>query len=45
MLLDAPAVILTLDEPTVNYLTEHLRAFPMAFVRNGGTLFIHHQLY
>jgi hypothetical protein len=45
MLLDAPAVILTFDQPTVNYLTDHLRTFPMAFVRNGGTLFIHRQLY
>jgi hypothetical protein len=45
MLLNTPEVILTFDQPTVKYLTDHLRTFPMAFVRNGSTLFIHRQLY
>jgi hypothetical protein len=44
MLLDTLEVILTFNQPTVNYLTDHLRKFPMAFVRKGGTLFIHRQL-
>jgi hypothetical protein len=42
MLLNTPEVILTFDQPSVIYLTNYLRTFPMTFVRNGGTLFIHH---
>lgn len=45
MRLGPPDVILTLDEPTMNYLMQHLRSFTNMFACTSGTPFIHPALY
>jgi hypothetical protein len=43
--LGPPDVVFTVDEPTMNYLTQNLRSFIAMFPRNGRTPFIHPGLY
>ena len=40
-----PEIILAMDKPTVNYLLDHLKSFPMVLIQTGGAPFIHPQLY
>jgi hypothetical protein len=40
-----PDIILAMDAPTVSYLLDHFRSFPLLLVQTGGVPFIHPQLY